>query len=128
MVLVGGVPGCSLFHCGESPQQQFIEAVQRGNSGQASQLWMTMNAEDRANFGYGIGFKPEVPVAAVTAALARQHKAAAADDGHSGNFTTVSTQTVEYPGLDMDLRAGNLQNLPNLTTVDPLPPATDKTN
>jgi len=121
--VAAGVTGCSLFHHGESPQQQFMGAVQRGNSAQASQLWLKMSADDRANFAHGIGFKPDTSTADLKAELERHQRAmeAAANADSGGDFAGGS-QTVEYPGLDADLHAGSLQNLPHLATMNSAPP------
>jgi redox-sensitive bicupin YhaK (pirin superfamily) len=50
--------GCFLFHK-ESPQQQYTEALMRGNSMQASQVWLKMSPEDRMKFARGEGIKPD---------------------------------------------------------------------
>src|ERR1700704_3555271 len=50
--------GCFLFHK-KSPQQQYTEALMRGNSMQASQVWLNMSSEDRMKFARGEGFKPD---------------------------------------------------------------------
>jgi len=121
---LAAVSGCSLFHHGESPQQQFLGAVQRGNSAQASQIWLNMSADDRANFSHGIGFKPETSAADLKADLARHQQAAEAAANHEGGGDfTGGSQTLEYPILDSDLHAGSLQNLPNLATVNSAPAA-----
>jgi hypothetical protein len=122
--VVAGVTGCSLFHHSASPQQQFMGAVQRGNSAQASQLWLKMSAADRANFAHGIGFKPDTSKADLKAELTRHQRAMeAAANADSGGDFAGSSQTVEYPGLDADLNAGSLQNLPHLATMNvALPP------
>ena len=52
------VSGCSLFHK-KSPQQQYTEALMRGNSMQASQVWLNMSPEDRMKFARGEGFHPD---------------------------------------------------------------------
>ncbi len=72
-----------------------------------------MSADDRANFAHGIGFKPDTSTADLKADLVRHQQAmdAAASTRNGGDFTG-SEQTVEYPGLDADLHAGSLQNLP----------------
>jgi hypothetical protein len=111
------VGGCSLHHA-ESPQQQFMEAVERGNSAQASQIWLNMSGDDRASFAHSVGFKPQTSPADVMDDLERRQQAAEAeaDPENGGNFMG-DAQTVEYPGLDTDLNRGSLQNLPNLQTT-----------
>jgi hypothetical protein len=109
-VLAGG---CSL-HRAEPPQQQFMEAVERGNSAQASEIWLNMSADDRANFSHSIGFAPQTSPAEVVDDLERRQQAANTENG--GDFIDDG-QTVEYPGLDTDLKRGSLRNLPNLQTT-----------
>jgi hypothetical protein len=116
------IAGCTLLHHRDSPQQQFFAAVQRGNSAQASQIWLHMDADDRANFAHGVGFKPLVPPAELKAELARKQQAAEADAATVDGGDFAGRQTIEYPGLDTDLHAGSLENLPNLVT--PPAPAT----
>ena len=50
--------GCFLWpwHHEKSPQQQYAEALMRGNSMEASHLWLTMSPQDRINFARGQGF------------------------------------------------------------------------
>lgn len=47
--------GCSYFRSQKTPQQSFAEALMRGNSMQASQLWLQMSPEDRLKFARGEG-------------------------------------------------------------------------
>jgi transposase len=42
-----------------TPQQSFAEALMRGNSMQASQIWLKMSPEDRLKFSRGEGIKPD---------------------------------------------------------------------
>ncbi len=42
-----------------TPQQSFAEALMRGNSMQASQIWLRMSPEDRLKFSRGEGIKPD---------------------------------------------------------------------
>jgi redox-sensitive bicupin YhaK (pirin superfamily) len=43
----------------KSSQQQYTEALMRGNSMQASQVWLNMSQEDRMKFARGEGIKPD---------------------------------------------------------------------
>jgi len=47
-IMLAASAGCSLFGSGETPQQKFLDALNRGNSAQASQIWLTMTPEDLA--------------------------------------------------------------------------------
>jgi hypothetical protein len=57
-IVLSAASGCSLFHK-KSPQQQYTEALMRGNSMQASQVWLNMSPEDRMKFARGEGFQPD---------------------------------------------------------------------
>lgn len=57
-IVLSAASGCSLFHK-KSPQQEYTEALMRGNSMQASQVWLNMSPEDRMKFARGEGFQPD---------------------------------------------------------------------
>jgi hypothetical protein len=42
-----------------TPQQQYYEALMRGNSANASQIWLQMTPEDRVKFQMGRGLNPQ---------------------------------------------------------------------
>src|SRR5208337_3042584 len=53
--------GCWPFHSNQETQQQkFIEALNRGNGAQASQIWLTMDANSRADFAHSQGMHPNL--------------------------------------------------------------------
>jgi hypothetical protein len=56
--VTSAVSGCFLFHR-KSPQQEYTEALMRGNSMQASQLWLNMSPDDRMKFARGEGFQAD---------------------------------------------------------------------
>jgi len=58
VIVLSTASGCFLFHK-KSPQQQYTEALMRGNSMQASQLWLNMSPDDRMKFARGEGFKAD---------------------------------------------------------------------
>jgi hypothetical protein len=115
-------PGCSLFHHGESPQQQFMNALNRGDGAQASQLWLTMSAKDRSNFSHDIGLKNTPNKDDVEKALLKHQQDEAKkgdedpDDMGAGNGGDSDSGQVEVPGVP----AGGLSNLP---LFNPQPPA-----
>lgn len=76
---LSGGTGCSLFHHAGTPQQQFTEALERGNSPQASYIWNNMSAEDRARFGRGEGVKPVVDQGAIAAQIEHHQEEEQAD-------------------------------------------------
>jgi redox-sensitive bicupin YhaK (pirin superfamily) len=57
-IILLGSSGCFLFHK-KSPQQEYTEALMRGNSMQASQVWLNMSPEDRMKFARGEGIQPD---------------------------------------------------------------------
>jgi hypothetical protein len=57
-VVLAASSGCFLFHK-KSPQQEYTEALMRGNSMQASQVWLNMSPDDRMKFARGEGFQPD---------------------------------------------------------------------
>jgi len=42
----------------ETDQQKFMEAMNHGNSAQASQIWLNMDAKSRADFSHSQGMQP----------------------------------------------------------------------
>jgi hypothetical protein len=58
LTIVVSASGCFLFHK-KSPQQEYTEALMRGNSMQASQVWLHMSPDDRMKFARGQGFQPD---------------------------------------------------------------------
>ncbi len=88
MLISVGLAGCGLFHHTETPQQQFTEALERGNSPQASYIWNNMSAEDRARFSRGEGVKPVVDQNAVAAQI-EHHQEEEQGDGDDDPPVTV---------------------------------------
>jgi hypothetical protein len=120
LILLAALTGCSMLHHGDSPQQQFMGALQRGNGPQASQIWLNMNADDRANLAHGKGLKPQTSPDEIKAKLTQQAEAQAKSD--SGIETgEMDPQQVELPPIDTNSSAG-LQGLSNLpSTIDSSP-------
>jgi hypothetical protein len=71
-IMLAASAGCSLFGSGETPQQKFLDALNRGNSAQASQIWLTMTPEDRNRFRRGEGLTPAMPPDQVAKVLNEQ--------------------------------------------------------
>ena len=126
--------GCSLFHHGVPPQQQFLDALKRGNGPQANQIWLTMTPDDRANLSHSVELRPPVSKEEVETELARHQAqspdAAATDQGLrdalSGEIQEgdINSQQLELPGLDIDPNANGLQSLPGLSGADAVPQIT----
>lgn len=122
--------GCSLFHHhGETTQQKFIEALERGNGPEANQIWLHMNEQDRADWSHSLGMKPNVSKEKIQADVMHHLQEKAAQDGDdasngSGESTStqieegnIDSQMIEMPGIDADPGAG-LQSLPEMPGAD----------
>jgi hypothetical protein len=131
--IAAGTGGCSLFHH-ESQQQQFLDALNRGNAAQASQLWLAMKPANRAKLSHSQGLTPSLSPDEIQAQVLRheEEKAAAEGDdsetvmGDSDNGDVTSEQ-IEMPGLESDTTGGKLSNLPyyNVPGHVESPPETD---
>jgi hypothetical protein len=84
--------GCALFHHRETPQEQFTEALGRGNSAQASYIWNKMSAQDRSKFERGEGISPHSDPSAIVAQIEQHQEEEQGDD--DGDPAAV----VEIPG------------------------------
>lgn len=90
------IPACSLFHANqdETPQQKFVEALERGNSAEASQIWLGMTPGERADFRRGAGLKPEVSAAQVRSQSLRHEEEEPKDDHAAGGGQPTQSITV----------------------------------
>jgi hypothetical protein len=88
------VAGCALFHHSETPQQQFSEALGRGDSVQASYIWNNMSAQDRAKFERGEGISPRADPSTIAAQIEQQQEEGQGDDDAD------PPSLVEIPGDD----------------------------
>jgi hypothetical protein len=106
--------GLGVQGCHDSSQQQFMNALNRGNGAQASQLWLKMSAKDRSNFSHNIGFKNTANKDDIEKALLKHQQDEAKkededpDDLSAGDSGDSDSQQVEVP----DISAGGLSNLP----------------
>jgi hypothetical protein len=124
------IPACSMLHRREpSRQQQFLEALKRGDSVQASRVWLRMDADDRANLSHGAGFKPDLTPGDVQAAILKHEKEedekAGGSESRPDEIDQGNSETVEIPGLDVDPKAGSLLSLPSYAEPTVSAPASD---
>lgn len=107
-----------------------MNALNRGSGAQASQLWLTMSAKDRANLSHGVGFQKTVNNDDVGRAMLKHHQAEEAkeradnpdDPANTATYTGDDDSThVELPG---DPAAAGLSNLP-LFNLQPSAPITE---
>jgi hypothetical protein len=113
------VHGCSSV----SPQQQFMNSLNHGNSAEASQQWLNMSAEDRANLSHNVGFKNDVSQDDVGRALIKHQREEVAKDGDDQDTAfdsgDVGSQQMEMPGLEGDPSANGLSALPRINSMQP---------
>ena len=60
-VFVFSIAACAIVLAGcshETQQQKFMDAMSHGNSAQASQIWLHMDARSRADFSHNEGMQP----------------------------------------------------------------------
>ena len=91
-------------------------ALQRGNSMQASQIWLNMSADDRANMSHSQGFKPATSPEEIKAKLMAQQQATGDSDLGGIETGDIDSQRIELPAVDSS-GSGGLQNLPNLPST-----------
>lgn len=114
-----GTSGCSLFHH-ESPQQKFLDALNRGNAAEASQMWLTMSPQSRANLSHSQGMTPNLSPEEIQAQVLRHEKEKAAAEGDDTESAMgdsddgdVTAEQIETPTQDDDRSDGKLSNLPS---------------
>jgi hypothetical protein len=106
--------GCWPFHKRETDQQKFMEALNHGNSAQASQIWLGMDAESRAGFAHSQGMRPSLSPDEVKKQLT-QHYLEKMGNGDN-------EETVEQPTPNVHL--GGLESLPEYVEPSGAPPQT----
>ena len=95
--------GCWPFHSNQETQQQkFIEALNHGNGAQASQIWLHMDANSRAEFAHSQGMHPNLSSDEVQKQVMQHYQ-----DKMGGDD---SGESIERPTPYLDL--GGLQSLP----------------
>ncbi len=105
-----------------------MDALNRADGAQASQLWLEMRVPDRSNLSHNIGFKNEVSQADIGRALLTQHQEQAAKNGDDRDIDIADghseSQQTERPGRAGDPSAASLSNLPALNAMQQSEPAT----
>ncbi len=103
--------GCWPFHR-ETDQQKFMEALNHGNSAQASQIWLSMDANSRANFAHSQGMQPNLSPDEVKKQLSQHYM----DKMGGGD----NEESVEQPTPNVHL--GGLESLPEYVAPSGAPP------
>ena len=101
--------GCS--H--ETQQQKFMDAMSHGNSAQASQIWLHMDAKSRADFSHNQGMEPNTSPDDVKKQVMQHYQDEAGKGDDSG-------ETVEKPTPNVHL--GGLESLPEWVGPTGAPP------
>ena len=105
LLIVSGIGACSWFHH-PTPQQQMLDALNRGNAAQAGYIWQQMSQKDRMKFNRGQGLSPAVPPEQVVKTLSQMSP----DDAQE-------PITIKPPGP-----GGTLLELPQLVHPQPAAP------
>jgi hypothetical protein len=100
----------------ETPQQKFIDAMNHGNTAQASQIWLNMDASERADFSHGQGMQPDVSTDEIKKQV-MEHYQKEQETGEGDN----DGETIERPAT---VHLGGLQSLPEYVGPSGAPPQT----
>jgi hypothetical protein len=73
----------------QTPQQQFTDALMRGNAAQAGYIWNNMSARERASFSRGEGIKPQVDQGTIAAEIVQHHSEETGQDNANDPPATV---------------------------------------
>ncbi len=105
--------GCWPFHSNQETQQQkFLDALNHGDSAQASQIWLHMDADSRADFAHNKGMQPSLSPDEMNKEIVQHYvdKMGAGDAGESS----------ERPAPNV--HPGGLQSLPEYVGPSGAPP------
>jgi hypothetical protein len=119
--------GVSMHACSSvSPQQQFMNSLNRGNGAEASQQWLKMSAKDRANLSHSVGIKPDLSQDDVGRALIKHQREEAAKNGDDQDTAfdsgDIGSQQMEIPGVEGDPSANGLSALPRINSMQQAAP------
>ncbi len=103
----------------ETQQQKFVDAMSHGNSAQASQIWLHMDARSRADFSHNEGMEPNTSPDDVKKQV-MQHYQDEMDKGDESGKEDQNGETVEKPTPNVHL--GGLESLPEWVGPTGAPP------
>ncbi len=113
---VAGSAGCWPFgHRGPTPQQQLYNALNRGDSAQASQIWLGMSDDDRAKWIRGEGFAMQAPSDELKKQIAQHYRQGAVSSDTPGTIV-VPNPAAGGAGLQQ-LRALSAPQTPPVSTL-----------
>jgi hypothetical protein len=96
----------------ETDQQKFMEAMNHGNSAQASQIWLNMDAKSRADFAHSQGMQPMLSQEQIRKQVSQHYM--------DKTGATDNEETIERPTPNVHL--GGLESLPEYTAPSGAPP------
>ncbi len=108
--------GCSSR---ETQQQKFVDAMSHGNSAQASQIWLHMDAKSRADFSHSEGMQPNTSPDDVKKQV-MQHYQDELDKQDDTAKQDENGETIEQPTPNVHL--GGLESLPEWVGPTGAPP------
>jgi hypothetical protein len=110
-----GVCGCwPWHHSGPTPQEQYLHALSRGQSAQASQIWLNMSPQDRINWDTSQGISASASPDQIKSQVMKHYQE------QMGGQTGDQNETIE--NVSPDLGGGGLDQLPKLATPPQSPP------
>jgi hypothetical protein len=110
--LAAGAAGCWPWHHSEpTPQQQYLDALSRGQSAQASQIWLNMSQEDRIKWATSQGVSPSISPEDVKNQVMKHYS------DKMGGDTGDNGESIE--NVAPDLGGAGLGKLPELATPPP---------
>ena len=131
-VFVFSIAACVIALAGcshETQQQKFMDAMSHGNSAQASQIWLHMDASSRADFSHNEGMQPNTSPDDVKKQIMQHYQdEAGSDNDNNGETVEKPTPNVHLGGLEsLPERVGPTGAPPQAVTVPPetAPPPPD---
>ncbi len=113
-----GVWGCwPWHHSAPTPQEQYLHALSRGQSAQASQIWLNMSPQDRIKWDTSQGYSSSASSDQIKSQVMKHYQEQMS--GQNGD----QDETIE--NVSPDLGGGGLDQLPKLATPPPQSPPPD---
>ena len=84
----------------ETQQQKFVDAMDHGNSAQASQIWLHMDAKSRADFSHNEGMTPNTSPDDVKKQVMQHYQDKLGGDEDNDESVDKPTPNVHLGGLE----------------------------
>ena len=102
---------------GETQQQKFVDAMNHGNSAQASQIWLHMSAKNREDFAHNQGMSPNTSPDDIKKQITQHYAEKMGGDGGENEG-----ETIESPVSAPSVHLGGLESLPEWVGPTGAPP------